>query len=88
MLFLGWLSRAGCEMVEQDTRCNGSIAQCHEGEELFMESEISRRFLAGTGNYIAYRVMGPDKIGEGGKPEPGLPYNRGCLKIYGCREEY
>lgn len=86
VLFLGSLSRAGCEMVEKDTRCNGSIAQCHEEEELFMESEISRRLLAGTDKYITYPVLGPDKTGEGGKSDQGQPYNRGCKKIFGCRE--
>ncbi|KAJ8643793.1 hypothetical protein MRB53_005541 [Persea americana] len=65
VLFLGWFSNAGCEMVEKDIRCNGSIAQCHEEEELFMESEISRRFLAGTDKYITYPVLGPDKTGAG-----------------------
>ncbi|XXG46573.1 hypothetical protein AAC387_Pa02g1383 [Persea americana] len=87
VLFLGWSSNAGCEMVDKDIRCNGSIAQCHEEEELFMESEISRRFLAGTDKYITYPVLGPDKTGLGGKSEPGQPYNRGCKKIYGCRED-
>ncbi|XXG46575.1 hypothetical protein AAC387_Pa02g1385 [Persea americana] len=87
VLFLGCLSTAGCERVEKETRCNGSMAQCSEEEEMFMESEISRRFLAGTGKYITYPVLGRDKTGAGGKSEQGQPYNRGCKKIYGCRED-
>ncbi|KAK9141006.1 hypothetical protein Scep_010687 [Stephania cephalantha] len=75
---------------------NGStIGECEEAAEMEMESEISRRFLAGS-QTIGYGSLKPDQPacsgGERGGSYSGhcLPpesnaYNRGCSKGHYCR---
>ncbi|KAL5702782.1 hypothetical protein ACHQM5_027953 [Ranunculus cassubicifolius] len=80
-----------------DALCNGTIADCYEGEEMLMESEISRRFLAENGKRISYGSLRNDQpaCGSGGRGEPYskscLPEKsnsggKGCYKIYRCRD--
>ncbi|KAJ4957153.1 hypothetical protein NE237_013936 [Protea cynaroides] len=81
-------------------RCNGSIAECNEEEELLIESEIARRFLQESKNHISYGALNPDRpVCDGsasGEPysktgscrqPPSNPQNRGCSKIYRCRND-
>ncbi|XP_043720913.1 protein RALF-like 32 [Telopea speciosissima] len=73
-------------------RCNGSIAECNEEEELLMESEIPGRFLQETQKYISYGAVKPNQPVCGGgangeaytktdscQPPPSNPQNRGSL---------
>ncbi|CAK9318401.1 unnamed protein product [Citrullus colocynthis] len=72
--------------------CNGSIAECYEGEEMLMESEISRRFLEQKTKHISYDVLIKDKptcskgagkpYGKNCKSSEANPYDRGCGGIY------
>ncbi|KAJ4968490.1 hypothetical protein NE237_015191 [Protea cynaroides] len=79
-------------------RCNGSIAECNEEEELLMESEIARRFLQGKQKYISYGAIKQNLpvCGGGASGEaytrsgscltpPSNSQNRGCSKYYRCR---
>ncbi|MCL7039351.1 hypothetical protein MKW94_004606 [Papaver nudicaule] len=73
------------------------LAECNEEEEMLMESEVSRRFLAEVENFISYRsVRKSDSpacggAGEhkpyGGKctPHAANKYDRSCEKVYKCR---
>ncbi|XP_038723969.1 protein RALF-like 32 [Tripterygium wilfordii] len=77
--------------------CNGSIAECNEGYEVLMESEISRRFLEGK-KYISPGALKRDQPvcngGAGGEaysksgclPPSSNSYNRGCSNYYRCRD--
>ncbi|XP_043695906.1 protein RALF-like 32 [Telopea speciosissima] len=80
-------------------RCNGSIAECNEEEELLMESEIAGRFLQER-QYIFYGAVKPNQPVCGGgasgeaytktdscQPPPSNPQNRGCSKYYRCRTD-
>ncbi|GMI88990.1 ralf-like 32 [Hibiscus trionum] len=80
-------------------RCNGSIGDCEEANEILMESEISRRLLEGK-RYISPGALKRDQPvcrgGSGGEaysksggclPEPSNPYDRGCSKYYRCRSD-
>jgi len=75
--------------------CKGTISECLTGGKVELDSEISRRILAGT---IGYRAMRQDKVpcsqrsngtyssyqichGHGN----GNPYRRGCCSITRCR---
>ncbi|KAI3856189.1 hypothetical protein MKX03_027771 [Papaver bracteatum] len=73
------------------------IADYNEEEEMLMDSEISRRFLAGAGKHISYDAIAKDAACGGGGQ--GKPYagkcpdpkkandntGRPCSKIYHCR---
>ncbi|KAI3975449.1 hypothetical protein MKX01_007658 [Papaver californicum] len=75
------------------------IADCNEEEEMLMDSEVSRRFLAASGKKITYDAVARDTDapcrGSGGNPYGGGKcYDpkkanddnvRPCLKIYHCR---
>ncbi|ESW25620.1 hypothetical protein PHAVU_003G051400 [Phaseolus vulgaris] len=80
-------------------RCNGTIADCNQEDELLMESEISRRFLEQK-SYISNGALQRDKpVCNGGGsgeaysnsggclPPPSNPHNRGCSKYYRCRSD-
>ncbi|KAJ8643791.1 hypothetical protein MRB53_005539 [Persea americana] len=60
--------------------CNGSIAQCYDQEEFLMESEISRKFLAGHNKYISTAAL-IRNLAAAAKPRTGKSYTRPC--IYG-----
>ncbi|XXG46569.1 hypothetical protein AAC387_Pa02g1380 [Persea americana] len=60
--------------------CNGSIAQCYDQEEFLMESEISRKFLAGHNKYISTAAL-IRNLAAATKPRTGKSYTRPC--IYG-----
>ncbi|XP_043720914.1 protein RALF-like 32 [Telopea speciosissima] len=84
--------------TDANLRCNGSIAECNEEEELLMESEIAGRFLQETQNHISYGALKQNQPVCGGaangdaytktrscQPPPSNPQNRGCPKYYQCR---
>ncbi|KAE8650417.1 hypothetical protein Csa_010756 [Cucumis sativus] len=55
--------------------CNGSIAECANEEEMLMESEITRRFLAQQKkNYISYPTLKKDRPACDGAS--GQPYTK------------
>ncbi|KAM6544614.1 hypothetical protein CsatB_025350 [Cannabis sativa] len=79
--------------------CNGSIAECHEEGEMFMESDISRRILEEK-RYISPGALRRDQPvcrgGQGGEsysragnclPQQSNPPGRGCEKYYKCRKD-
>lgn len=78
--------RGGCERLERNPQCNGSIADCYEGIEELMESEMSSSPLQVV-KYLGYYSLRPDVIvGFGEAPMPGQAYRRQCrLDLY-CRE--
>nr|DAD24133.1 TPA_asm: hypothetical protein HUJ06_025596 [Nelumbo nucifera] len=94
LLYSGCVRVSAAESSERYRQCNGSIAECSEEEEVLMESEISRRFLAQS-NSIGYGALKPNQPACGGPkgtsysgsclPNPSNPQNRGCSKIYRCR---
>ena len=77
--------------------CNGSIAECNEGNEELMGSEISQRLLAQQ-KVISYGALNKNQpvCNGGGRgeaysknggclPPPSNPQTRGCSKYYRCR---
>ncbi|XP_022720122.1 rapid alkalinization factor [Durio zibethinus] len=73
--------------------CKGSIAECLEGEEFELESEISRRILQTT-RYISYGALQRNTVPCSRRGasyyncQPGAqanPYSRGCSQITRCR---
>ncbi|KAF9606194.1 hypothetical protein IFM89_023649 [Coptis chinensis] len=77
--------------------CNLSVAECMADDEMLMESEISRRFLAGNSPIISYGSLAPNQpscrggtrgqsySSSGCLPPPSNPYHTSCSKIYRCR---
>lgn len=78
--------------------CNGSIAECSEEIEMFMESDISRRFLEERKKYITPGALKPDQpvCSGGGRgdaysksggclPPKSNSGTRGCPAYYRCR---
>ncbi|KAJ7973337.1 Rapid ALkalinization Factor [Quillaja saponaria] len=82
---LGW--------IPTRSPCKGSIAECLEGDEFELDSEINRRILA-TNQYISYGALQRNSIPCSRRGasyyncKPGAqanPYNRGCSAITRCR---
>ncbi|GMH07742.1 hypothetical protein Nepgr_009582 [Nepenthes gracilis] len=81
----GWLpTRSGCR---------GSIAECLDGDEFELDSEINRRILATT-KYISYSALNKNSVPCSRRGasyyncRPGAsanPYQRGCTAITRCR---
>ncbi|OVA05696.1 Rapid ALkalinization Factor [Macleaya cordata] len=82
--------------------CNASIGECNaeEEEEMLMESEISRRFMAEQKKYITPGVLKKDQPACGGDGRgqsytnggsclgrPVNPETRPCYKYYRCRSD-
>lgn len=78
--------------------CNGSMAGCNEETEMFMESDISRRFLEERKKYITPGALKPDQpvCNGGGRgdaysrsggclPPKSNTNTRGCPAYYRCR---
>ncbi|MCO5593504.1 hypothetical protein L7F22_047518 [Adiantum nelumboides] len=76
--------------------CNGPLGQCDLDSEFFTDSEMSRRILAGTANYISYSSLSANRVpcstagrsyyncrGSGA----ANPYTRGCSKITKCQRD-
>ncbi|KAK9180660.1 hypothetical protein WN944_023793 [Citrus x changshan-huyou] len=60
--------------------CNGSIAECSEEIEMFMESDISRRFLEERKKYITPGALKPDQpVCSGGGRGDAYSKSGGCL---------
>ncbi|XP_022727115.1 protein RALF-like 19 [Durio zibethinus] len=74
--------------------CHGLFGECiGNDEETVMESDISRRALAGRKRYISYGALKRDRVpcnrrGHSyyncGAPGRANPYNRGCSVITHC----
>lgn len=85
---LGWISGGG------KSECRGTIAEClGAGEEFDLDSESSRRILAGR-RYISYAALRRDSVPCSRRGasyyncRPGAqanPYRRGCSAITRCR---
>ncbi|CAA3032941.1 RALF-like 33 [Olea europaea subsp. europaea] len=74
-------------------RCNGSLADCIDGGEFEMDSEINRRILATT-KYISYGALRANNVPCSRRGasyyncRPGAeanPYTRGCSAVTRCR---
>jgi hypothetical protein len=73
-------------------RCEGSIGECFEDEEMQMDSEINRRFLAGR-TYVSYGALRSNSVpcsrrGSSyyncGSTSQANPYKRSCTQITRC----
>uniref|UniRef100_A0A0A0L624 RALFL33 n=1 Tax=Cucumis sativus TaxID=3659 RepID=A0A0A0L624_CUCSA len=76
LLFLSFLLQDLCLVRGSSMHsCNGSIAECANEEEMLMESEITRRFLAQQKkNYISYPTLKKDRPACDGAS--GQPYTK------------
>ncbi|KAI3997773.1 hypothetical protein MKX01_007660 [Papaver californicum] len=76
------------------TDSSSLIGECNEEEEVLMDSEVSRRFLAEVEG-ISYKAIrkdtpvcdsGPHKTyRDKCTPQSVNKYNRGCEKVHQCR---
>lgn len=85
---LGWIPTA-----TNKPPCKGSIAECLEGEEFELDSEINRRILA-TSKYISYGALQRNTVPCSRRGASyyncrtgaqANPYSRGCSAITRCR---
>ncbi|KAG9455817.1 hypothetical protein H6P81_000325 [Aristolochia fimbriata] len=84
MVFLAALCRA----AETEGSCNGSISECYRDEEIFMESETSRRILAEGVMNISYEALHQDRAAAAGAGAmQHRPYFRDCSPNNGCRTQ-
>ncbi|KAF6166371.1 hypothetical protein GIB67_034922 [Kingdonia uniflora] len=95
LLLLVNVSQASMSSANMVRVCNGTIEECSVmKEELLMESDISRRFLAET-KYLNYKALKPNQPvcgSSAGQPysKSCLPpksntYTRPCYKVYRCK---
>eukprot|EP00250_Pteridium_aquilinum_P001174 c11384_g1_i1 orf=303-638(+) len=73
--------------------CNGPMGECDMGSEFLMDSDVSRRILAGTTTYISYGALSANRVpcSQAGRSYYNCygsgaanPYTRGCSKITKC----
>ncbi|XXG46564.1 hypothetical protein AAC387_Pa02g1376 [Persea americana] len=64
------------------SQCNGSIAQCYNQEEFFMETQISKGILASMQQKLDYSVFNPDK------PAPSNAMQGRSYKDPRCNNQY
>lgn len=73
-------------------RCEGSIGECFEDDEMQMDSEINRRVLAGR-SYISYRALRANSVPCSRRgasyyncrsTSQANPYRRSCTRITRC----
>ncbi|WJZ80083.1 hypothetical protein VitviT2T_000025 [Vitis vinifera] len=94
MILIASIHVVASQMTHHKKCLEATIAECFTGEELFMESEVSYRFLAEARvKSISYGALTPDKgICKGSTPAyssclpgPNKGSDRGCKSTYRCR---
>ncbi|KAH7291700.1 hypothetical protein KP509_29G029300 [Ceratopteris richardii] len=77
-------------------KCNGSLGQCDLDSEFLLDSEVSRRILAGTSGYISYGALSANRVpcSTAGRSYYNCrgsgainPYTRGCGRITKCARD-
>ncbi|KAJ9707751.1 hypothetical protein PVL29_000022 [Vitis rotundifolia] len=94
MILIASIHVVASQMTHHKKCLEATIAECFPGEELFMESEVSYRFLAeARAKSISYGALTPDKgICKGSTPayrsclpDSNKGSDRGCKSTYRCR---
>ncbi|KAH6557894.1 hypothetical protein KP509_1Z087700 [Ceratopteris richardii] len=76
--------------------CEGSLGKCNLESQMITDSEMIRRILAGTNNYISYSALSKNNVPcsksgasyyNCGQSSSANVYTRACTKITQCQRD-